>query len=130
MGFGVSLSLPIFNRNRGNVAIARVSRKKLFDEYQVRLNSATSEIAVALENLPLLQAQLRQAQQGLVQLQPVVARATTAFQSGNLAVADYVRLQTAWLDKQTEVINLTEALREQRIALETLLGPDLPERSK
>ena len=130
MGFGVSLSLPIFNRNRGNVAIARVSRQKLYDEYQARLNSAFSEIAVALQNLPLLQNQLQHTQQGAVELQSVVQRAAQAYQAGNLTAADYVRLQTAWLDKQTEVINLTEALAEQRIALQTLLGPDLPERSK
>ncbi|MHB1677665.1 MAG: TolC family protein [Sulfuriferula sp.] len=130
LGFGISLSLPIFNRNRGNIAIEQATRKKLFDEYQVRLNSAYSEIALALENLPLLQSQLQRTQLGMTTLQALMRHATVAYQSGNLAAPDYVRMQTALLGKQTETINLTEALAEQRIALETLLGPDLPERSK
>ena len=127
IGFGLNLSLPIFNRNRGNVAIEDATRKKLFDEYQNRLNSAYSEIAIALENLPLLQNQLQHTHQGMAELQSVAQRAEAAYQAGNLAAADYIRLQTAFLDKQTEAINLQEALIEQQIALEALLGPDLPD---
>ena len=127
LGFGLSLSLPIFNRNRGNIAIEDATRKKLFDEYQDRLNNAYSEVATALENLPLLQDQLHQTQHGVAELQTVATRAEAAFRAGNLTGPDYVRLQMALLDKQTEAINLQEALMEQQIALETLLGPNLPE---
>lgn len=126
MGFGLSLSLPIFNRNRGNIAIENATRKKLFDEYQDRLNTAYSEVATALENQPLLQNQLQRTRLGVAKLQSVAQRAAVAFRAGNLAAPDYVRLQTALLDKQTEAINLQEALMEQQIALETLLGPTFP----
>ncbi len=126
MGFGLTLSLPVFNRNRGNIAIENATRTQLFDAYQDRLNSAYSEVAIALENQPLLQTQLQRTRQGVKQLQLVARRAQAAFQAGNLAATDYMRLQTALLDKQTEAINLQEALMEQQIALETLLGPDLP----
>ena len=127
MGFGLSLSLPIFNRNRGNIAIEQATRNKLFNEYQDRLNSAHSEINLALENIPLLQTQLQRTRDGVATLQQLAQHAATAYRAGNLAAPDYVRLQTGLLDKQTESINLAEALAEQRIALETLLGPDLPE---
>ena len=130
MGFGLTLSLPVFNRNRGNIAIENATRTKLFDAYQDRLNSAYGEVAIALENQPLLQSQLQRTRQGVKQLQSVAQRAEAAFRAGNLAAPDYVRLQTALLDKQTEAINLQEALMEQQIALETLLGPDLPEQIK
>jgi outer membrane protein TolC len=126
MGFGLTLSLPIFNRNRGNIAIENATRTQLFDVYQDRLNSAYNEVAIALENQPLLQSQLQRTRTGEQQLQIVAQRAQATFQAGNLSAADYVRLQTALLNKQTEAINLQEALMEQQIALETLLGPDLP----
>lgn len=130
VGFGLTLSLPVFNRNRGNIAIEDATRKKLYDEYQNRLNGAYSEIALALENLPLLRSQLQRTRLGVVELETVAQRAQVAFRAGNLAAPDYVRLQIALLDKQTEAINLQEALMEQQIALETLLGPDLPKQSK
>ena len=126
MGFGLTLSLPIFNHNRGNIAIENATRTQLFDAYQDRLNSAYNEVAIALENQPLLQSQLQRTRAGEQQLQIVAQRAQAAFQAGNLTAADYVRLQTALLNKQTEAINLQEALMEQQIALETLLGPGLP----
>jgi outer membrane protein TolC len=126
LGFGLSLSLPVFNRNRGNIAIEQATRTKLMNEYQDRLNSAQSEISVALENIPLLQTQLQRTNQGVDMLKKLASHGAMAYQSGNLAAPDYVRLQTTLLDKQTEAINLAEALTEQRIALETLLGPDLP----
>lgn len=126
IGFGLTLSLPLFNRNRGNIAIAGATRKKLRDEYQIRLNSAYSEIAVALENQPLIEEQLQRARQAVVELRDVADRAEQAYRTGNFAAADYTRLRIALLDKQIETLNLEEALMEQRIALETLLGPDLP----
>ncbi len=127
LGFGVSLSLPIFNANRGNIAIEKATRKKLFDEYQDRLNSAYSEIDTALANLSLLQDQLQRTQHGAVEFGNVARNAESAYRVGNLTATDYVRLKTALLDKQTEAINLQEAMMEQDIVLETLLGPDLPE---
>lgn len=128
VGFGLTLSLPILNRNRGNIAIENATRQMLYDEYQNRINSATNEISIAIDNLALLQDQLVRTRDGLAELATVAQHAENAFLKGNFPAADYVRLQTALRDKQTELINLQEASMEQRIALETLLGPDLPER--
>jgi outer membrane protein TolC len=127
LGFGLTLSLPILNRNRGNIAVQEATRRRLFDEYQSRLDAAYGEVAVALENQPLLEAQLRRVGAALAELRDVAARAEAAFRTGNFAAADYTRLRIALSDKRTEEINLEEALMEQRIALETLLGPGLPE---
>ena len=44
-GFQINLSLPIFNRNRGNVAIEQATRQRLRDEYQTRLNQAYADVA-------------------------------------------------------------------------------------
>lgn len=128
-GFGVSLSLPIFNANRGNIAIEKATRQKLFDAYQNRLNSAYGEIDTALANLSLLQEQLQRTRQGVAKFNIVARNAEAAYRAGNLTAPNYVRLKTALLDKQTESINLRESLMEQQIALETLLGPDLPKRN-
>lgn len=126
LGFGVSLTLPILNANRGNIAIEKATRRKLFDEYQDRLNSAYGEVDTALANLSLLRDQLQRTRKGVTEFSIVARNAEAAYRAGNLTAPDYVRMQTALLDKQTEAINLQEALMEQQIALETLLGPDLP----
>lgn len=126
LGFGLSLSLPIFNANRGNIAIEKATRKRLFDEYQDRLDRGYTEVSTALANLPLLQDQLQRSRAGLAEIEAVARRAETACRAGNMAAPEYVRLRQAVLARHTEVLNLQEALMEQKIALETLLGPDLP----
>lgn len=129
LGFNLNLSLPIFSANRGNIAIERATRKMLYDQYQERLNSGASEINIALTNLPLLETQLQRIDSGISELQTVADRAEKALHAGNMTAPNYVRLRTTLLDKQKEAINLQEALTEQQLALETLLGPDLPEQS-
>ncbi len=126
LGFGLSISLPIFNANRGNIAIEKATRKQLFDEYQDRLDRGYAEVETSLANLPLLQDQLLRSRAGLAEIEAVARRAETAYRAGNMAAPEYVRLRLAVLGKHTEVINLQEALMEQKVALETLLGPDLP----
>ncbi|HLW13471.1 MAG TPA: TolC family protein, partial [Casimicrobiaceae bacterium] len=44
-GFQINLSLPVFNRNQGNVAIEKATRQRLRDEYQDRLNQAYADVA-------------------------------------------------------------------------------------
>ncbi|MDE2082722.1 MAG: TolC family protein [Burkholderiales bacterium] len=126
MGFGLSLSLPIFNGNRGNVAIERATRARLHDEYQQRLAAADSEVEAALANIPLLQTQLQRTDAAVAVLGRLAMRADAAFREGNLGAADHTRMTMAWLDKQVEAMQLREALAEQQIALQTLLGPETP----
>src|SRR5215831_6844823 len=44
-GFGVTIDLPLFDRNQGVIAIESATRTKLFDEYVSRLFEARGEVA-------------------------------------------------------------------------------------
>ena len=125
LGFGLSLSLPIFNGGRGDIAVAKATRQRLYDEYQSRLGDARSEVQTALANQALLRDQLVRSQAGLRDLQALAKHADAAYAHGDMLGADYVRLKSSLLDRQTEILNLQEAAAEQTLALETLLGPNL-----
>lgn len=125
LGFSLGLSLPLLDANRGNIAIERATRQRLFDDYRQRLDAAQAEVETALENLPLLQAQLERTRAGAAAMLTLAQRADAAWRAGELTSADHVRFVTTWTDKRVEAIQLAEAVMEQRIALETLLGPDL-----
>ena len=43
-GGGVKIGLPLFDRNQGEIAVARATRQELFDEYTARLADARSEV--------------------------------------------------------------------------------------
>lgn len=126
-GPGVVLSLPVFNRNRGNIAVARASRRQLYEEYRARWLAAQSEFHVVLDILPRLEAQVAEVRRGMPALEAQAHMAERAEHEGNLAAPDAARMRLAWIAKHIELIHLEQSLAEQRIALQTLLGPALPE---
>lgn len=126
-GIGMTLSLPIFNGNRGNIAIEQATRQKLHDEYQLRINTAVAEIARILQDQKLLGQQLRNVERGVITLGLASSNAQAAFDVGSIDSLIYTNLRNASLAKQAEAILLKQTMLEQRVALLTLLGGELPE---
>lgn len=129
-GFGITLSLPIFNSNRGNIAIEQATRQRLRDEYQMRINSAAADIATILADQKLIEGQLQNVESGMDVLAMAAMNAESAFIAGNIDSLDYTNLRTAWLAKQVEIITLKQSLLEQRVALLALTGGELSVRNK
>ena len=125
-GLGVTLSLPLFNRNRGNVAIERSTRDKLIDDYQLRLDSANSDIHKILAEQRINAQQLAEIQTTLKQFSALTGNADVAYQKNIVDTLIYTNAHTTLLAKQIEEINLLQAMLEQRVALQTLIGGELP----
>ncbi|MFL9924035.1 TolC family protein [Herbaspirillum lusitanum] len=125
-GFSVSISLPVFNRNRGNIAIEKATRQKLHDEYQQRLNLAYSDVDRLMQEQALNLRQLQQSEQGVRQLAQQRANVMTAFRAHNLDTLVLMNIETALLAKQTEALALEQAALEQRVALQGVIGGELP----
>jgi outer membrane protein TolC len=119
---GITLSLPFLNRNRGNIAIEKATRQKLFDEYQQRLWSSRNEIEGILRQRELDLTQLAQVSAAVTRFEATLARSNLAFRSNNIDALAYASARAALLAKQVEQINLQQQLAEQRVALQTLLG--------
>jgi outer membrane protein TolC len=126
VGIGVTLSLPIFNRNRGNIEIERATRQRLYDEYRQRLDAAASEVRGLLDDQALLERQMSGVREILTELEHTADGAQAAYQAGNLSEPAYVNLRAALLAKRDEAITLEESILEQRVALQTLLGTEVP----
>jgi outer membrane protein TolC len=119
---GITLSLPLLNRNRGNIAIEQATRQKLHDEYQVRVQAARNEIRAVLDQQRLDRAQLERIDTALAQLEPAIRRSDLAARAGLIDALAYANARAALLAKQAEQITLQQQIAEQRVALQTLLG--------
>lgn len=119
---GVTLSLPFLNRNRGNIAIEKATRQRLFDEYQQRVRAARGEIQGLLSQQALDKAQLDHVRAAAAELSVALDRSGLAFKSNNIDLLAYTNAHAALLAKQVEQVNLEQQLAEQRVGLETLLG--------
>jgi outer membrane protein, heavy metal efflux system len=126
-GFQINLTLPVFNRNRGNVAIEQATRQRLGDEYQTRLNTAYQDIAHLRADSAILAAQVTTNEASLPELERSAEHAQQAYAAHDIVLGQYVDAQIAALTRQVDVATLDEALAEQRIGLQALLGSAIPD---
>lgn len=129
VGLGVTLTLPIFSGNRGPIAVERATRERLEIEYQQRLNTADNAVHRILAEQRINRRQLQEIDLGLGDLEQAAEKTRAAFQEHNIDALVFANLEAALLAKRIEKINLEEAILEQEVALQTLVGGELPVRS-
>ncbi|MGH8191649.1 MAG: TolC family protein, partial [Rhodanobacteraceae bacterium] len=125
-GFQISLTLPIFNRNRGNIAIAEATRKKLHDAYAIRLMQARAQVQQILQHQALLVRQRAQLEKAVAFTSRTLARLGKVALPGDVSGVVRVQLESNGFDRRLTLLSLNEALLEQKAALQTLLGGTLP----
>jgi outer membrane protein TolC len=122
IGLGLTLELPLFDRNQGAIAQERATRQRLFDEYINRIFEARADIAKLLADARWLNAQIATAQSAEPGLDRLVQTYRVAVNAGQ---ADVLSYYTAWnnlTQKQIEVLTLQRELADTRIALELASG--------
>ena len=125
-GFGITIDLPIFDRNQGNIAIETATRQKLFDEYVARVFEAHSDIATAVADIRSLNRQVAAAEAALPVLQHLVDIAKEALDQGAADVLGYFQAKTNLNQKSLQIIKLKQQLVDSRIDLELASGRYLP----
>lgn len=128
-GFTVSLSLPLFNRNQGNIAIEKATRQRLYDEYRARLQTTYSDVDRLLTGYRLLEHQLRETGAGIDELEQAAGHARAAYQAGLIDTLNYTNLESSLIAKKLEALNLELIMLEEQLALQTLIGSGLTERA-
>jgi outer membrane protein TolC len=126
VGPSISLELPVFNRNQGNIAIERATREQLQAEYAARLAAAVGQVKASSSEIEQLRAQLAQARRERPETQRAAHNAESAFASGNIDERSYVDLVTTDIAKAAQILLLEQALMEQEVAIETSIGAGLP----
>jgi outer membrane protein TolC len=121
-GLGITLTLPIFNGNRGQITIERATRAHLRQAYQARLDDAYAKVHLLWTRDSLLEAQLRSVETNLPALESMASRAHRAYEARDIGALVYLNLENTLLNKQLEAVTLRESLWETRVALQTLLG--------
>ncbi len=121
-GLGVTLSLPLLNRNRGTIAVELASRDKLRDEYQQRLDMANSDIHQLLSDEHINRRQLSEITAALPQFSAMAEHSAVAYANHNFDGLVYANARSTLMAKQIEALSLQQAMLEQRIVLLTLTG--------
>lgn len=121
-GYTVGSSLPLFNRNRGNIAIERATRVQLKDAYQLRVLTARSDVKRLQADLDTLDQQLAKLEPHVRELDRALRSAEKAWQQGLLDWPLYLAIRSNALAGEMELLTLQQEQAKQSIALQALLG--------
>ena len=122
VGIGISISLPIFDRNQGRIAAAHATRRQLFDEYAARLFEARSDVAEISEELHSTLEQLQNADKTIRELQQLTEHYRKAADRGSLSIIDYYQVLLQLNAKKLGKLALQRRLVELAIGLEIASG--------
>lgn len=125
VGFSLGITLPIFNRNRGNIAIEIATRDKLRLDYEQRLDATVGDAHRLLAEEAILSRQRVEIDASIAELARVAGRAESAFSARSIDALTLTNAQGALLARRLERIVVEQALWEQAIALQALVGGDL-----
>ena len=120
--FRVSLTLPIFNRNRGNVAIEKATRQTLHDEYALRLAQARSDIGRLLKDRAILRKQRDELTTSEAVQANVSAKLEQSAMPGDLSKAQRLELRLRQDDQHLDRLGVEQVMLEQQAALRALLA--------
>lgn len=121
-GVPVSLTLPFFNRNRGEIAIQRATRDQLYAAYQARLDQAENEADQTWKATQITARQLSAMNTRLPVLEQAAAAARKSYEQGLLDIGSYVRVESNALSARADAIRLRASLEQAQAALATLLA--------
>jgi outer membrane protein, heavy metal efflux system len=121
-GFSIGISLPLFDRNRGNIAIEKATRQQLKDDYENRLLTTRSDIRQLMADLATLNRQRDALQAQSERLDKASTAAEAAWQKGLLDWPTYLSIRANALSADMDFIAARDQQSQQAIALEALLG--------
>ncbi|WP_169513294.1 TolC family protein [Geopsychrobacter electrodiphilus] len=121
-GFSLNLSLPIFNRNQGQIALERATRQRLLDEYTNRVFEAGSDIGLLLSGIHFINEQITQAQADATDLDCQRQLSRSALAAG---LTDRVSADLIWnahIRAQMKMFALRGDLAQALVALQLASG--------
>ena len=123
-GLALSISLPLFDANRGAIRIERATREQLHEEYAQRLLNARGEVARLLATQQIFASREAELAPFAATLAATAERASQAYARGATDWTVYLASRQSALAAAVELIAVRTSLAETRIALATLLAGD------
>ena len=121
-GFSIGIGLPLFNRNRGNIAIERATRVQLRDAYDERVLAARSDVQRLQADLATLEAQRAPLIAHVHQLDAARRSAETAWRGQLLDWPTYLAIRSNALGADLDLLSFREQRARAALALQALLG--------
>ena len=121
-GFTLSVALPLFNRNQGNIAIEKATRESLYDEYAQRLKDASAAVQTTMTELDMLDTQVRNAKEAEQALGRAKQAAVRAYDRRDADLAVLSDINGKLLAQHIATTRLENSMLQLQATLCTLIG--------
>lgn len=121
-GITIGFTLPLFDRNQGNIRIEKATRQQLKDDYENRVLTTHNDIHQLMLDQDTLTKQRDQSQAHAQHLDEARRAAEGAWQKGLLDWPTYLSVRANALSADMDAIAARDQQSQQAIALEALLG--------
>jgi cobalt-zinc-cadmium efflux system outer membrane protein len=121
-GFSITIDLPFFDRNQGQIAIERATRKQLFDEYVARFYDARANIARLRADIESIARQIKATRTYIPTQEKLVQTYHRALLQGNADVLTYYNARDELVATHIALLDLQMQWIDQFIALEIASG--------
>lgn len=122
IGFNVTLTLPLLNRNRGPIAVGRATRAYLLEAYQGRLDRTASQADEVWKSVVIMRQQRRALDRRLAGLDRAAAAAKESLRRGTSTLVEYARVESNALAARAEAVQLRSSLAQAQAVLAMLLA--------
>ncbi len=130
LGPQVDFTLPLWNRNRGGIAIEKATREQLKAEYDARLFQTRAEIAAAVDDILIARQQRQRILDQLPAERAIADSSAKASQHGDISGAAGQATQQVVRDKLSQLSQAEQEIAELTISLELLTGTPQEEWTK
>ena len=120
-GFNIGITLPLFNGNKGNILIAKTTRKQLAEEYHLRLHQTRVDVSELAQLNSIISQQQARFAQYLPTLKSLVMNAQQAYTYGDLAPLAFINVESTWFTKRLELLDLKRNKWRTQLSLTLLL---------
>lgn len=121
-GFSITIGLPFFDRNQGQIAIQRATREQLFDEYVARFYDTRANIARLRADIESISRQIEATRTYIPTQEKLVQTYHRALLQGNADVLTYYNARVELVATHIALLDLQMRWIDQFIALEIASG--------
>lgn len=127
VGFGVSIDLPVWNRNQGNMKAARVRIEQSRLEARQQENRVWNEIAEAFTNYSLVYSFHNRISENplLEELDGMMEVYTRNLMERNISMLEYIDFMEAYKSNKETILNTKKNLLRQLEELQYTVGTDI-----
>lgn len=121
-GTNVAFDIPVFNRNRGAIAIATATRENLYLEYIARLHNIQYNIYSVSKELNWATEQEKALNSEMPQLRNTDNRLKQELLNLNISLSNYTSFHNTLLTKELKLLSVQQDIAEQGVAMQMALG--------